>query len=420
MNKICKSASRKSLSVVIADTNDIQAMSYVETGTVYISRGILYAIQNEAELVALLSHEVCHFQLKHGLDDVQNQNETEALGQISSIFEDVEGISVSGETKNYLEKIRQAQFSQKNETAADEFAIVLANRLGYNVGAFANLFDRISQLDSKNIFEKINSVSGTHLPVSNRAQHARDFIKSKNIASFQKFETEKYLKAVLGIAKFETATSNVAKSESVKKAESELEILNQKIAKLHQEKRTLPVKEFLKYMSELRRAAIDLKILDQIQSQITFSETDKPEDVAPLDADEFMMELIRLEKPLWISDANVIKLKETLATLGQMGVRFLPVVGDAIDLYELLLGKNYFTGEVLSFGERAATALGVIAGNGVNWRTAVDGLGGFKNIRGISAIDPHKISEAVTVAKEAIEDAPILGRPAKTLTEEIT
>ncbi|MEQ1666335.1 MAG: M48 family metalloprotease, partial [Bdellovibrionales bacterium] len=301
IGKIGQLQGSKSIQVVVADTNDIQAMSYYDTRIIYISRGMLYAIKNEAELVALLSHELGHFQLKHGLADVQNQNEAEVISQISNIFEDAAGISISDETKKYLEKIRHAQFSQNIEVEADDFAIQSTSHLGYSAVAYANLFDRISKLDTQNVLQKLSAVVGTHPALAARAQHVRDYIIQNKIASSQKAESASYLKAVSGIVPTTKNAIDESEVKSRRNAEFQIEILNQKITNLHKKKISLSVVDFLKYMTALRSAAIDLEILDQIQTQLSSSETDKLNDVAPHDANEFMMELIRLDKPLWVS-----------------------------------------------------------------------------------------------------------------------
>src|SRR5690606_26495494 len=54
--------------VAVADTVEAQGMIAYDTQTIFISKGMLFAIKNEAELVAILGHEIGHLVLAHGQD----------------------------------------------------------------------------------------------------------------------------------------------------------------------------------------------------------------------------------------------------------------------------------------------------------------------------------------------------------------
>jgi hypothetical protein len=147
-------------------------------------------------------------------------------------------------------------------------------------------------------------------------------------------------------------------------------------------------------MDEIRAVAKDLHILNEFKKS-------KPIMVGD---DEFMMELVRLLRPLWkVSDKQLEKIQEILSLAGRIGVGSIPVVGDAIDLYELLTGRDFFTDEPLTFGERVASGLGVVAGAGAQWRAVAKGLGGL----GFPARSIHNADEArkaIRVAQEASEN----------------
>jgi len=60
--------------------------------------------------------------------------------------------------------------------------------------------------------------------------------------------------------------------------------------------------------------------------------------------------------------------------LGRMGVGAIPVVGDAVDLYEALTGKDFMTGEDLSDAQRYLSLFGVFIGSGQMWRQTAAGI----------------------------------------------
>lgn len=56
--------------------------------------------------------------------------------------------------------------------------------------------------------------------------------------------------------------------------------------------------------------------------------------------------------------------------VARIGVGFIPVVGDAVDITEAVTGVDLFTGEKLSTAERVVTLAGLIAGSGAAYRAA--------------------------------------------------
>ena len=61
----------------------------------------------------------------------------------------------------------------------------------------------------------------------------------------------------------------------------------------------------------------------------------------------------------------------------RIGVGFVPIAGDAMDLCEAISGYEFCTSTAkkLSFGDRVVSALGVVAGSGSFWRAAAHGVG---------------------------------------------
>jgi hypothetical protein len=91
--------------------------------------------------------------------------------------------------------------------------------------------------------------------------------------------------------------------------------------------------------------------------------------------ERFMAESIEQETPLWGNLSSVAeKLKQTLAVLSRVAVGNLPVVGDAMDLYEAIAGQDFFTGEKLTPTQRALAALGVLVGSGKTYRETADAM----------------------------------------------
>ena len=172
-------------------------------------------------------------------------------------------------------------------------------------------------------------------------------------------------------------------------ARQKIETLIQSLENRTEKKKNLSAKEFLELMEEIRSIAIDLNLLSQL------SDTSQNA--------RFMMELVNVPRPWWLPANNDWEqVSKALQIITRIGVGAIPIVGDAIDLYEVLTGKDYFSGEQLSYGERIASTLSLIAGSGHQWREVTDALYGIPK-NGIAAIDPKKVSEAAKIAKDAIQ-----------------
>ena len=80
----------------------------------------------------------------------------------------------------------------------------------------------------------------------------------------------------------------------------------------------------------------------------------------------FMEERVIQDAPFQSDFRSVLadSLIDTLSTLARLGVSFIPYVGAAIDIHDLVTGKDFFTGESLSVTQRALTAAGLALGQG--------------------------------------------------------
>ena len=366
--------------IVVADTFEAQGMMSYDKNAIFISRGMLYAIKSEAELVALLGHEVGHTYLKHHL------REHKSLDPVKDIIESVADIDFSDVVLDELEELNQSQFQKALEVEADRFGAEAAKSLGYNPFEFVNLLERLSAQADSNILEKLSQLKGSHLTLAQRAKNLRDELIKKKIESKGRLNSDEYLQNVRHI-------TEVKDSKKAILAREKLESLTKTLESRYARKDNLTFEEFLNLMKEFRAIAQELNLLSQLRSRGSH--------------DLFMMELVRVPKAWWqLENNDRERLQQSLSLLGRMGVGVIPVIGDAIDLYEVLTGRDFYSGQELTYGERVASALGLIASSGQQWRALNDALIGLPK-SSISAIDPKKVSEAARVAREAIEEAPL-------------
>lgn len=138
--------------VTVLDTSEVNALS-APGGFVFISRGFLKLINDEDELASVLAHEVSHIVKGHGLEAISDANLTEALtilgkeaanSQAQGIAQELTstfGDSISDITQTLLTK----GYSRSQEFEADEYALHLLVRSGYDAQASKNVLTALGE-----------------------------------------------------------------------------------------------------------------------------------------------------------------------------------------------------------------------------------------------------------------------------------
>ena len=138
---------------LILDSDDINAFA-APGGFIFVSRGMLRLCRNEDDLAAVLAHEVAHVQLGHALSAISNSRWTAAftilgtetakgLGgqQLADLTKAFEG-SINDITKTMM----NSGYARKQEKQADDVAVVILKRVGYDPNALARV---LKSMESK-------------------------------------------------------------------------------------------------------------------------------------------------------------------------------------------------------------------------------------------------------------------------------
>ncbi len=150
-------------------------------GYIYISRGLLILINDEAELAGIIGHEIIHAHNRHSYKQ-KNRSIFPALlklpGNIIGVANENIGTLINAPI-GIVTGLATAKYSRKHEYEADEFGLQLAAKAGYNPLALATALDNLnkdvemltgketkfSYFDSHpytpNRVEKINEMSST-------------------------------------------------------------------------------------------------------------------------------------------------------------------------------------------------------------------------------------------------------------------
>ncbi len=127
----------------VMDTPVINAFA-VPGGYVYITRGILAFLNNEAELAGVMGHEIGHITARHSAKQYSKAQLTQlglGLGMmLSESFRKYAGLAQFGVGLLFL------KFSRDNERQSDELGVEYSTKAGYDARQMANFFETLERM----------------------------------------------------------------------------------------------------------------------------------------------------------------------------------------------------------------------------------------------------------------------------------
>jgi len=131
----------------VIDTPTVNAFA-LPGGYIYITRGILAYLNSEAELAAVLGHEVGHVTARHS---VRQQSAATATGIAGTIFGAATGVPGSQDLFNVFGKAMLSGYGRKQELESDRLGAQYLARSGYDPQAMLKV---IGVLKNQEMFEQ--------------------------------------------------------------------------------------------------------------------------------------------------------------------------------------------------------------------------------------------------------------------------
>lgn len=133
---------------LILDSEDINAFA-APGGLIFVTKGLIRCCPNEDALAAVLAHEIGHVQYKHGLQAIKTSRVTSALTAIGIAgVAGNEGIDMTFVPENFYDSVKDITttlinngYSKKFEYAADQAAVTIMKRVGYNPTALLDMLE---------------------------------------------------------------------------------------------------------------------------------------------------------------------------------------------------------------------------------------------------------------------------------------
>lgn len=167
----------------VLDTEEVNAMA-CPGGLILISRGMLQRARSEEELAAIVAHEIGHIVNRDGVKAISAARWTQAvttlgtdaagrfggrqLAELTTLFE--------GSVNDVFKTIVVSGYSQEQEKAADESAMIYIQRAGYDPNGLYDFLDKLAREqrggDKRGFFS-------THPGMTERLEMARSFLAAK-------------------------------------------------------------------------------------------------------------------------------------------------------------------------------------------------------------------------------------------------
>ena len=137
---------------LVLDTEEINAFA-APGGLIVISRGMLRCCRSEAAVAAVLAHEVAHVQFAHGLQAIKKGRLTSAFTILATETTRTLGGKEVGELTDAFEgtisditgTLVNSGYSRKFEYQADQGAVAILQRVGYNPEALVDMLQEMEK-----------------------------------------------------------------------------------------------------------------------------------------------------------------------------------------------------------------------------------------------------------------------------------
>lgn len=130
----------------VLDATEVNAFS-LPGGPVFVTRGLLAYIQNDAQLAVVLGHEIGHVTAHHSARQYTSEQLIGlGVGLGSVLFEQVRPFLGAVQTGAQLLLLK---YSRDDESEADELGVRYATRAGYQASAAAAFFGSLSRIQAE-------------------------------------------------------------------------------------------------------------------------------------------------------------------------------------------------------------------------------------------------------------------------------
>lgn len=145
------------------------------SGKIAINRGLLLQLEDEAQLAAVLGHEIVHAAARHGAQQMRNQQFLQlGLAGLGLALQDNDyrGMVIGGAALGA--KLTAAKYGRGNELESDEYGMKYMAKAGYDLQAAVELQEIFLRLSNQGNSSWIDGLFATHPPSQERVQKNKE------------------------------------------------------------------------------------------------------------------------------------------------------------------------------------------------------------------------------------------------------
>ena len=137
--------------------------SMAPNGMMQVWSGLLLRVDNEAQLAAVLGHEIGHYLERHSLEQLRAAKSTSAVGQFLGFLGPLGLVGQFGLVAGMY------SYSRDNERDADRIGAILMHKAGYDVGEASKIWKNLgAEVAARPGGGQTNTMFATHPPQEER------------------------------------------------------------------------------------------------------------------------------------------------------------------------------------------------------------------------------------------------------------
>ena len=164
---------------IVLDTDGVNAFA-APGGFVFVTKGLLGLIKNEAELAGVLGHEVIHVTARHSINAIKKSNvvsigadEVSASGGMGSAL-------IARVAQRAYNDILDNNFSREDEKDSDENGVQLANKVGYAPSGLSSALTKVMERNKDQ--KEPNGIFASHPAIKERISNIDKLIAGRKLS----------------------------------------------------------------------------------------------------------------------------------------------------------------------------------------------------------------------------------------------
>jgi len=166
--------------VGILNTNTINAFA-APGGFIFVTKGVMDNVDDEAQLAAVISHEIIHIVQKHIVKELNIRSfESSAVSGLTHLISgatDTVRVAFTKAVDETINILFERGYKRRDEIEADTMGVVLASSLGYDPVALACFIEKIKNFGDEDIL----SYRNLYPPFDERIEHIKKTIAREGL-----------------------------------------------------------------------------------------------------------------------------------------------------------------------------------------------------------------------------------------------